>query len=708
MRGIKEISIKTVLLFIFLSAEMLFGSVGLYKHIDLSDNPVTECRLSVGDLTGDGKIDFLFNDGRRVIKAFDWDGNLLWEKFNPNDPGVEEKYHNFTLAIYDIDLDCHNEVIAFQEIDGKNCLVVLDGKTGEIKAQAELPFAAPRDHEYWGNSNYYMQDHIAIANLRGKSIPQDILAIHASKQKVAAYKYTEKGLELMWYWISDTDGYASGHFSYPYDIDNDGKDEVIAGVDVLDSDGTRLWRMDLGPFNPAHPEYGSDHVDAASCTDIDPDVPGNEIAVSSATGMWLFKNDGTILWHYPSKLADPVNGVMDGEGVQELLVGNFRPDIPGKEIVFYSEQMSGPQSVVMTDKDGNFLIWGDQKNGPRRVVTCAMDWDGDRTRDEIYSRKGIFDGNFNRVSYSMNWSFCNTGDGTDVFSPVVCDVGGDQREEIIWYDSDEILILDNTDPLIGKVLPSPWNYLKYRLRVANDNHASSMYFDWSAIGNNPDQAPPDKPGNITGSNQTEESLTLTWEAPGPDERGKLPMWYKIYRDGKAIGITDQLSFIDKKLSGGSSYKYEVYSMDESGNMSKSPAVFDFETLYPHSEPSDDPTQSVSAEIYIGRIEPTGQRILPITLVTSQTITKLPEKLILTLRNGEKKEIVLSGPVPGTKFEGFLELDNTVCAGKALFSLPQGALMAEDNSTGNTISTGKEIVIDNLPPPKPSFIQIVDE
>jgi len=173
MREMKKISIVIVSVIILLPAEMLFGGVGLYKHIDLSANPVTECRLSVGDLTGDGKIDFLFNDGRRVIKAFDWDGNLLWEKFNPNDPGVEEKYHNFTLAVYDIDLDCHNEVIAFQEIDGKNCLVVLDGKTGEIKAQAELPFDAPRDHEYWGNSNYYMQDHIAIANLRGKSIPQE-------------------------------------------------------------------------------------------------------------------------------------------------------------------------------------------------------------------------------------------------------------------------------------------------------------------------------------------------------------------------------------------------------------------------------------------------------------------------------------------------------------------------------------------------------
>lgn len=694
--------------FILLSfAGSLSASIGLYKHIDLSSNPVNECRLSVGDLTGDGKIDFLFNDGRRVLKAFDWDGSLLWEKFNPNDPGVEEKYHNFKLAIYDIDLDCRNEVIAFLEIEGKNCLVVLDGKTGNIKAKTELPFAAPRDHEYWGNSNYYMQDHIAIANLRGKSIPQDILAIHASKQKVAAYKYTEKGLELMWYWISDTDGYASGHYTFPYDIDNDGKDEVIAGVDVLDSDGTRLWRMDLGPFNPSHPEYGSDHVDALSCADIDPDTPGNEIAVASATGMWLYKYDGTLLWNHPSKLADPVNGVMDGEGVQEVLVGNFKPEIPGLEIVFYSEQMSGSQSVVMTDRFGNFLQWGDQSYGPRRVITYAMDWDGDRSRDEIYSRKGIFDSNFNRLSYSMNWSYCNTGDGTDMFPPVVCDVQGDQREEIIWYDSDEILIIYNKDPLNGNVLPSPWNYLKYKLKVANDNHACSIYFDWSAVGNNPDQTPPLKPVNLTGISSSENSLKLTWDPPDVPE-DQMPEWYKVFRDGVPVGLTDQTEFTDKNLTGSSSFTYKVYSVDYFGNISSQPAVFDFETLSPHTGPSDNVQSALSAKILIGDIEPGQQRILPITLICSDTLLQVPEKLLVTLSNGVVREIKLTGTVPGIEFKGELVLGSDIPQGKAYFSLQQEALVGKNGITGNTISEGYEIDIDNTPPPSPPFVQIINE
>lgn len=58
---------------------------------------------------------------------------------------------------------------------------------------------------------------------------------------------------------------------------------------------------------------------------------------------------------------------------------------------------------------------------------------------------------------------------------------GDHREEIIWYDDDELLILANEDPLQVESKPSPRNYLKYRVRLANNNHASAMYLDWQTF-----------------------------------------------------------------------------------------------------------------------------------------------------------------------------------------------------------------------------------
>ncbi|MBN2415913.1 PKD domain-containing protein [bacterium] len=454
------------------------GDITLHKRIDLSAHPVKGCRMSIGDLNGDGEVDFVFNDGRRIVRAFDDTGRLLWEKINSGDPGVEEKYHNFTISVYDIDLDGKDEVICFLEIGGRNHLAVVDGETGTVDTSVEVPFAAPRDHEYWGNDNVYMQDHTAIANLRGTPVPQDILAMHVSKQKVAAYAWENGTLRRLWYWVSDADSYASGHYAYPYDIDNDGRDEVLAGVDVLDEEGNRLWKMQLYPWKPSRPEWGMDHVDALSCADIDPAVPGKEIAVAAATGMWLYAADGRVLWHYPSKVTDPVNGVLGEAGIQEVLVGRFRPGVGTPEMVFYSEYMSGPNTVALYDREGNQIRSGNQSDGPRRVITYAMDWDGDRSRDEIYSRKGVFDHEFRRLDYTMNWGWVQSVD-VDEFPPIICDVQGDQREEILWYDQDEILIIKNDAALSGPVLPSPRGQLAYRLRYANNNHCNAIYYDWN-------------------------------------------------------------------------------------------------------------------------------------------------------------------------------------------------------------------------------------
>jgi len=575
-----------ILCFVFLLSGYSYSDIGLYKHIDLSRNPVDDCRLSVGDLDGDGRIDFLFNDGRRLLKAFDHDGNLLWEKFNENDPGVEQRYHNFIISIYDIDLDSKNEVICFLELDGNHCLAILDGRTGYVETSTVLPFLAPRDHPRWGNDNYYMMNHTAVANLRGLEKPQDILAIHTSKQKVAAYAYNGGRLEQLWYWITDTDSYASGHYAYPYDIDDDGRDEVIAGVDVLNENGERLWRMELYPFSPSHPEWGMDHADAVTCADIDPDNPGKEIIVVAATGIWFYDQHGHVRWLYPSEKVEPKYGIMPGDGIQEVLVGHFRQDIPGLEMVCFSEIMYGEKSVALFDAKGTIRVWGDQDTGPNRLITYAMDWDGDRSLDEIYSRKGIFDGHFTRLSISMDWGYVETLDPNE-FPPVVCDVQGDHREEVVWYDRDEIIIVYNTDPLNGEPLPSPWHALEYKLRYANNNHCNAVYFDWSSLL--PSYLPPNPPTDLVSPSQTETRITLNWTAPIPANDGDVAAYYKIIRDRTFVGTSLSTKFIDTDLIPGREYTYDIYSVDKDSIQSLHAVRGRFKTrIYPDTVPPETP------------------------------------------------------------------------------------------------------------------------
>lgn len=703
-----------VSLFTLIPLLHVLAGIELAHHVDLSANGVADHRMTIGDLNGDGEIEFVFNDGRRSIKAFNMQGNLLWQIFNPDDPGVEEIYHNNTISVYDIDLDGKAEVICFLEINTQHHLAILDGETGSVQTSVEVPFPAPRDHPDFGLSSYNMQDHTAICNLRGQEIPQDILAIHASKLKIAAYFYENGSLNLQWYFVTDHNGYSSGHYAPPYDIDGDGRDEVLAGADILDEYGNRLWKVDLLPFNPDRPDWGLDHVDAMTCADIDPDNAGNEIIAVAMTGMWFYSADGTLLWFHPSKLTDPENGWFDGEGVQEVLVSDFYPDNPGLEMVLYSEQMGGDQSVAMFDKSGNVMQWGDQNYGPRRWVTCAMDWDGDRSVDEIYNRRGIHTREFVRLNYSMDWSQVHTID-QDEFPPWVADVTGDHREEVLWYDQDEILILHNNGPLSGDPLPSPWQSLKYRMRYANWNHCSPMYFDWRNLGSEPvpppppeDTEPPNAPSGLTSPEQTENSIILNWNAPLPAADGDVASAYQIHRDGSLITTVTSCQFTDNGLMDDTPYSYAIYACDDADNLSLTAATATFVTVpiyFPH-DPDPELTSIVATVTVSVPILQDDKRFIPISLTTSKTVTQVPSPLILQEHDASVTQILIQGDVPGSEFTGLLLISENLAGGEGTFHLHENALVAAGGETGNMIDEGREIFIDKEPPPSPLSLQVV--
>jgi hypothetical protein len=63
-----------------------------------------------------------------------------------------------------------------------------------------------------------------------------------------------------------------GHYPWPYDFDGDGRDELMAGYDLLDDDGQRLWTA----------SGMSDHADSMWVADFNEDgYP--DIASAAAT-----------------------------------------------------------------------------------------------------------------------------------------------------------------------------------------------------------------------------------------------------------------------------------------------------------------------------------------------------------------------------------------------------------------------------------------
>jgi hypothetical protein len=161
------------------------GAISMFRNVDLTQsgtqlhpdttlgdrsNPAQNCRMTVGDLDGDNKIEFVFNDkiefvfndGQRVIQAFDDDGTRLWSYFDSSARTEEELYHNFTIQVYDIDLDGKDEIIAFKIISSNQHVVVMNGETGANQATLQLDFGLP--------TGFFDHHHIAIANTQDFSI----------------------------------------------------------------------------------------------------------------------------------------------------------------------------------------------------------------------------------------------------------------------------------------------------------------------------------------------------------------------------------------------------------------------------------------------------------------------------------------------------------------------------------------------------------
>ncbi len=86
-----------------------------------------------------------------------------------------------------------------------------------------------------------------------------------------------------------------------------------------------------------------------------------------------------------------------------------------------------------------------------------------------------------------------------------------------------------------------------------------------------DNVPPLPPANLATTGQTENSITLTWDAPPAAEDGDLASAYRLFRDGTLVGQSSGTTFEDMGLAGGTCYNYEVYSVDDAGNASLSAA-----------------------------------------------------------------------------------------------------------------------------------------
>ena len=103
---------------------------------------------------------------------------------------------------------------------------------------------------------------------------------------------------------------------------------------------------------------------------------------------------------------------------------------------------------------------------------------------------------------------------------------------------------------------------------------------WSN-GTNPcdsdDTTPPLPPSNLVNTSRTESSINLSWTVPGAASDGDFASSYRVFRAGTQVGTATQTSYQDTGLVAETSYAYQVYSIDDAGNLSSSAAIGTFTT-----------------------------------------------------------------------------------------------------------------------------------
>jgi hypothetical protein len=321
------------------------------------------------DLNEDGTVDILscenFNKDdvhyTTTAVAQNLDGTVLWRWGNP-DIGRKNWHHDVACQIHDWNGDGKYEVI----LCTKGFLIELEGATGRELRKIPIPDEAT--------------DCLVFCNLSGGSYPADVLVKDRYHQ---IWAYNREG-KLLWT-VRDPGGYRTAHQPRPIDIDGDGRDEIMAGYAMLNSDGSVRWI-----YKSKQVDQAKGHLDCARVFRQGSSPEDFRIALTccGANNVALIDGNGKVLWE------------VSGHHFESIDIGRIFPGSAGTAIcVDIDHQPFGKSPIWVLNEQGRPL---------GQLITdysrhhCLLDWTGDGI-DEIlvahnsglYNNQGRRIGTFN-------------------------------------------------------------------------------------------------------------------------------------------------------------------------------------------------------------------------------------------------------------------------------------------------------------------------
>lgn len=349
---------------------------------------------------------------------------------------------------------------------GPEYISVFDGETGKVIDSIEYRFSIENAPvETWGDSWYNRSDRFlaAVAYLNGKTPSAVFGRGYYARTTFVAYDLVDGKLVERWYFdTKELGGRGEGmgnHNLAVADVDNDGRDEIIAGALTLDDDGTILYVMD-GEMGR---EKGS-HGDALHVGAFDPDREGiqvvgvREVPAVASLVYYDAATGETLMAFYANKDT--------GRGVAANITSH-----PGYEFWGAADPEDVERGAGIYNVQGKVISNNCRAAGV--PMNFVLYWDGDLLHellDDVRIYK--YDEQADKANVIRVFEGVVSINGTKANPCLQADILGDWREEVIFptEDSAELRIYSTTIPTEYRIYTLMHDPV-YRLGIAWQNVA---------------------------------------------------------------------------------------------------------------------------------------------------------------------------------------------------------------------------------------------